>query len=200
MKESVTSEYKLGFYYLSGSIEESDLLIISSELNENGIQFLPLDKNGEVTASIDEFTNVYSFLVNSPLAMSLMSGILVNVAWDSIKIVILRTFKKVKDKKYNKTTSNGVEEKQITYGIEVKINNDHYNFKFNGISSDEAMFEAIDKIIPLLQSKQSLSSESNHLLGSGLPNYIATYDGISKIWVVRETNKIILEKIENSNE
>ncbi|OMF80281.1 hypothetical protein [Paenibacillus glucanolyticus] len=67
MKESVTPEYKLGLFYMPGPIEESDLLLISSDLNENGIQFIPLDKNGEVTASIDEFSNVFSFLVNSPL-------------------------------------------------------------------------------------------------------------------------------------
>jgi|GEM_PF-3273055 len=198
MKESATPEYKLGLFYLSGPIEESDLLLISSDLNENGVQFIAIDKNGEVTASIDEFSNIFSFLVNSPLAMGLVSGILASATWESIKTVILRTFKKVKDKKCNKVTRKGVEEKQITFGIEVKINNDHYNFNFNGISSDEAMSEALDKIIPLLQSKQSLSSETNHLSGSGVPNYIATYDDVSKIWVVRETNKIILEKIENS--
>lgn len=197
MKESVTPEYKLGLFYLSGPIEESDLLSISSDLNENGIQFIAIDKNGEVTASINEFSNIFSFLVNSPLAMGLVSGILASATWESMKIVILRTFKKVKDNKCNKVTRKGVEEKQITFGVEVKINNDHYNFNFNGISSDEAMSEALDKIIPLLQSKQSLSSKINHLSGSGVPNYIATYDNVSKIWVVRETNKIILEKIEN---
>ncbi|AJE53057.1 hypothetical protein [Paenibacillus polymyxa] len=198
MKETVTPEYKLGLFYVSGPIEESDLLLISSDLNENGIQFIALDKSGQINASIDEFSNVFSFLVSSPLAMGLVSGILASATWDSIKTVILRTFKKVKNKKCNKITKNGVEEKQITFGIEVKINDDHYNFKFNGISSDEAMREALDNIMSLLQSKQSLSSEINHLSGSGLPNYIATYDEVSKIWIVRDTNKIILDKIENS--
>lgn len=198
MKETVIPEYKLGLFYVSGSIEESDLLLISSDLNENGIQFIAVDKSGQINASIDEFSNVFSFLVSSPLAMGLVSGIIASATWDSIKTVILRTFKRVKNKKYNKITKNGVEEKQITFGFEVKINDDHYNFKFNGISSDEAMREALDNIMSLLQSKQSLSSETNHLSGSGLPNYIATYDEISKIWIVRDTNKIILEKIENS--
>lgn len=198
MKESVTPEYKLGLFYLSGPIEENDLSLISSDLNENGIEFKALDKSGRVTASIEEFTNVISFLVNSPLAMSLVSGILASATWESIKSVMLRTFKKVQDKKYNMITRNGVEEKQITFGIEIKINNDHYNFNFNGISSDEAIHHALDIIIPLLQSKQSLSNESNTLIGSGLPNYIATYDEVLKIWVVRETKKIILEKVEGS--
>ncbi|QDY83518.1 hypothetical protein FQU75_08890 [Paenibacillus polymyxa] len=198
MKETVTPEYKLGLFYVSGPIDESDLLLISSDLNENGIQFIALDKSGQINASIDEFSNVFSFLVSSPLAMGLVSGILASATWDSIKTVILRTFKKVKNKKCNKITKNGVEEKQITFGIEVKINDDHYNFKFNGISSDEAMREALDNIMSLLQSKQSLSSEINHLSGSGLPNYIATYDEVSKIWIVRDINKIILDKIENS--
>lgn len=198
MKESVIPEYTLGLCYLSGPIEASDLSLISSELNAIGIELKVLNKSGIVTASIEEFTNVFSFLVNSPLAMGLVSGILASATWESIKKVILHTFKKVQDKKYNKMTRNGVEEKQITFGIEIKINNDHYNFNFNGISSDEAIHEALDKIIALLQSKQSLSSESNVLAGSGLPNYIATYDEVSKIWVVRETNRIILEKVENS--
>ncbi|WP_145050770.1 hypothetical protein [Paenibacillus xylanexedens] len=198
MKETVTPEYKLGLFYVSGPIDESDLLLMSSDLNENGIQFIALDKSGQIYASIDEFSNVFSFLVSSSLAMGLVSGILASATWDSIKTVILRTFKKVKNKKCNKITKNGVEEKQITFGIEVKINDDHYNFKFNGISSDEAMREALDNIMSLLQNKQSLSSEINHLSGSGLPNYIATYDEVSKIWIVRDTNKIMLDKIENS--
>lgn len=143
MKGSVTPEYKLGLYYLSGPIEESDLSLISSDLNENGIEFKALDKSGKVTASIDEFSNIFSFLVNSPLAMSLVSGILASATWENIKKVILRTFKKVKDKKYNKVTKNGVEEKEITFGIEMKINNDHYNFKFNGISSDDAISRSL---------------------------------------------------------
>ncbi|WP_145146537.1 hypothetical protein [Paenibacillus xylanexedens] len=198
MKETVIPEHKLGLFYVSGSIEESDLLLISSDLKENGIQLIALDKSGQINASIDEFSNVFSFLVSSPLAMGLVSGIIASATWDSIKIVILRTFKRVKNKKYNKITKNGVEEKQITFGFEVKINDDHYNFKFNGISSDEAMREALDNIKSLLRSKKSLSSETNQLSGSGLPNYIATYDEVSKIWIVRDTNKIILEKIENS--
>ncbi|WP_419891593.1 hypothetical protein [Paenibacillus xylanexedens] len=198
MRETVIPEYKLGLFYVSGSIEESDLLLISSDLNENGIQFIAVDKSGQINASLDEFSNVFSFLVSSPLAMGLVSGIIASATWDSIKTVILRTFKRVKNKKYNKLTKNGVEEKQITFGFEVKINDDYYNFKFNGISSDEAMREALDNIMSLLQSKQSLSSKTTHLSGSGLPNYIATYDEVSKIWIVRDTNKIILEKIENS--
>lgn len=102
MSESVNPRYKLGLFYLSGPIGESDLSLIRSDLNENGIEFKALDKSGRVTASIEDFTNVFSFLVNSPLAMGLVSGILASATWESIKIVILRTFKKIRDKKYNK--------------------------------------------------------------------------------------------------
>ncbi|ASR46568.1 hypothetical protein B4V02_07710 [Paenibacillus kribbensis] len=200
MSDSLTPKYDLGLFYLSGHLEESDFSLIKSDLNENGIGLKAIDKSGRVTASIEDFTNVFSFLVNSPLAMGLVSGILASAGWESIKTVILRTFKKIRSEKYSKITRNGVESKQITFGIEIKINNDHYNFNFNGISSDEAIHEALDKIIPLLKDKQLQSNESNIVLASGLPNYIATYDEALKIWIVRGTNEIILGKIQNSKQ
>ncbi|WP_053781787.1 hypothetical protein [Paenibacillus xylanivorans] len=198
MSDFLTPKYDLGLFYLSGHLEEIDISLIKSDLNENGIGLKAIDKSGRVTASIEDFTNVFSFLVNSPLAMGLVSGILASAGWESIKTVIVRTFKKIRGEKYSKITRNGVESKQITFGIEIKINNDHYNFKFNGISSDEAIHEALDKIIPLLKNKQLEPNESNILLASGLPNYIATYDESLKIWIVRGTNEIISEKIQNS--
>jgi hypothetical protein len=61
MSDSLTPKYDLGLFYLSGHLEESDFSLIKSDLNENGIGFKAIDKSGRVTASIEDFTNVFSF-------------------------------------------------------------------------------------------------------------------------------------------
>ncbi|AUS26757.1 hypothetical protein MKX36_12165 [Paenibacillus sp. FSL W8-0439] len=200
MSNVANPNYELGLLYVSGILKEDDLLILRSNLKKNGIELKSFDKNGNITASIEDFTNVYSFLINSSLLAGLVSGVIASAAWESIRYVILHTFKKVKDKKYNKITSKGIEEKEATLGIEVKVNNNHYNFRFNGISSEKAFHEALDKIIPLLVSVQSQTIETHEKSIPEIPTFIGTYDEKTCLWVVRETSEIIKEKIRISND
>ncbi|WP_027086822.1 hypothetical protein [Cohnella panacarvi] len=199
MRKVINPQYRMGLSYLSGPIDESDLSLIRLRLNEIGIDFQSRDRNGRITASIEDFTNVYTYIVTSSLALGLVSGVITNATWDSIKFVLSYTFKKIRGKKYSKVTRNGAEEKEVTFGIEVKINNDHYSFSFNGISSDETFLEATDKILHFLKSTQQQPQRLSNLTNSGLPNYIVTYDELSNIWIARSTNEIIKEKIEKSN-
>ncbi|MEK4512124.1 hypothetical protein EJP82_12050 [Paenibacillus anaericanus] len=189
-------EYRMVLSYISGSLNENDIFHIEEKLKENGIEFKSIDKSGKFTASLDEFSNVYSFLITSTLSSALLTGALTNAVWDSIKYISLFTFKKFKGKKYNKISDGRIEEKKVTYGIEIKANNDHYNFKFTGLTSDEVLLEALDKILPHIKSKPN---ESSKIYTPGLPNYIVSYDEKLKIWIAKETNEIIKEKIENAN-
>ncbi|MHB0865027.1 hypothetical protein ACYCS5_28280 [Paenibacillus sp. SEL3] len=67
MSNVANPNYELGLLYVSGILKEDDLLILRSNLKKNGIELKSFDKNGNITASIEDFTNVYSFLINSSL-------------------------------------------------------------------------------------------------------------------------------------
>lgn len=128
------------------SSEEYDYYL-KSELNQYNIELVEINRSGEITNNIEEITNVINFTISSSLVIGIINGILPNAAWDTIKVLTSKVFRKVKTQKYTKVTSNKVEEKAISFGIDLSIANDKYTFKFESITQDETMLEALDKIL-----------------------------------------------------
>lgn len=198
MSDSTTEKYSLGLFYIPGVLTEGDLSLIEKNMAEHEIEFKRLDKSNKTTASLEYFTNTISFFMNPSLLMGIVSGVIASATWDSIKRTIAKSFEKIQNKKYNKVTRDSTEEKSITFGIEMRINDDNYNFKFNGILSTEIVYEALDKIISLIKEEKSTTKEERILTESKWSNYVATYDETTKLWIVKRADEIIMEKMKEA--
>ncbi|WP_188068828.1 hypothetical protein [Brevibacillus brevis] len=190
MDQITKDDQLLALHYLSGPIMASDINEIKNILKKVNVSLIELDKTGEYTASLDDFTNVISILINTPLLLNIVQGIGTNALWDAIKLVTVSTWKKVLGKKYKKITSRQVEERSITFGIEASFNRiASYNFRFDGLTSEDEMNKALDKILDFLREQKDKEKEEEWTV------YLGNFNIEEEKWETRN----LLEEIRNKS-
>lgn len=175
----------IGFSYLGGLISQQEIDEIKKTLSDVDIEVREFDKEGEFVASIDELTNVISIILHYSLISSFIYSVAPNAAWDAIKVITIQTWKKARGKKYKKVQSGRIDEKNITFGVEVKLDNNNFNFKFEGIQSEEEANIALDKILTFLREQHKSTVED------GRKAFIGTYNSNQKEWNVEDFIEIL---------
>gem|GEM_PF-6522608 len=182
----------IGLHYLSGVLTEIELEEIKIRLAEVDITLVLNDRSGLFYNSIEELTNVFSVVLSGITLTNLISGIIPNVAWDCVKGSITQIYKKVNGKKYNKINSSGIEERTISIGVEAKLETKEFNFRFDNISSEQTFLSALDRILVFLNEQKEEKLE-NILVTK---EYVVTYSEDKEIWIEKNFDVIIDEKIE----
>jgi len=141
--------------YLGGLISESDIAMFEDKLSENGLELSRFDKDGVMYASLEDFQLTTYFIVSQPLILELLKGIAANSIWDTIKFLSITTWKKVRNRNYTFLRSTEVKKKEITFGLNVKLNkNTSFNFKLDGDIEEKTIRKSLDKVLDFLKEQQ----------------------------------------------
>jgi hypothetical protein len=174
------------FNYLGKELIESDMEYLKNNLSNNNISVGFIDQEGKIFASEGVLSNAFSLVINYPLALLLIKTIGPNAAWDAIKLFISHTWSKIRGGKYSKITSSGVEKRDISLGIRVKLNNNDYDFNIKGMETKQEVVASLDKILGFLREQNQINQEWK--------TYIANYNLDEKEWDVKELFDIVKEK------
>lgn len=140
--------------YLGGMISEEDIKLFENKLSENGLELSRFDKEGVMYASFDDFQLATYFIVSQPLLNELLKGIATNSIWDTIKFISITTWNKVKKKNYTVLTSSQSKKKEISFGLNVKLDkNTSFNFKLDGDVNEETIENSLDKVLDFLKEQ-----------------------------------------------
>lgn len=135
-----------------GELNEVDLNELSNQLSTANLELNSFNSSGKVTASFDDFNFVTYLALSSPLVIEFIKGIGTNAGWDVIKQAIIFVRNKTLGKKYYRLTSKTQEEKEITFGVKVKLDkNTGFDFELKGNLSDEIIQESLDKILDFVK-------------------------------------------------
>lgn len=180
----------IDLYFLSGIIEECDLVNIRNAFNKVDLKVNELDRNGVPQANADDFSNIISLVINTPLLLLILKETWPNVLWDVIKFSSIHVWNKARNKIYTKVSSGGkTVEKTVTIGIVVNIDSvTNYNFRFEGLNSEEQLGIALDKTFKFLEETSKQSQKYKYYLGK--------YNVEKEEWEMRDLLQEIREKIE----
>jgi len=142
-----------------GVFEDEDLQEINQILKKAKLDLSSFDKSGIMTNSLESYTLITYLVIYQPLIIELLKGLGTNATWDIIKETILFTRNKIKGKKFNKITSASVEEKDITFGLKVYLDeNTGFNFELKGNISDDIIGQSLDKVFDFLKDEKIKTS------------------------------------------
>ncbi len=159
-----------------GEFEDTDLDEISKELLNADFELDVYNGGGKVVASLEDFSFITFLALNSPMIIEFLKGVGTNAGWDVMKQVIILARSKVLGKKYHKLTSTTREEKEITFGLKLKLDkNSKFDFELKGDLSDEIIGESLDKALDFLKT-QIKNTEYQH------PPYLR-YSTKEKKWI-----------------
>ncbi|WDF61666.1 hypothetical protein PQ462_09805 [Flavobacterium sp. KACC 22758] len=175
-----------------GEFEEADLDEISKKLSIADFELDVYNGGGKVTASLEDFSFISFLALNSPIMIEFLKGVGTNAGWDVMKQVIILARSKVLGKKYHKLTSTTREEKEITFGLKIKLDkNSKFDFELKGNLSDEVIGESLDKALDFLKA-QMKNTEYKH------PPYLR-YSTEEKKWITVDVLEEIRKKHKKQN-
>jgi hypothetical protein len=147
-----------------GELSEKDLSEISNQLSTANFELSAFDSSRKVTACLDDFTFVTYLTLSSPFVIEFIKGVGTNAGWDIIKKTIILVRSKILGKKYYKITSKKQEEKEITFGVKMKLDeNTGFDFELKGDLTNEMIGESLDKIFDFLKT-QKVNPKYEHSL------------------------------------
>ncbi|MFV8324870.1 hypothetical protein [Flavobacterium sp. ZS1P14] len=138
-----------------GEINEADLKEISDQLSTANLELSTFDSSRKTVACLEDFSFVTYLAISQPLIIEFLKGISTNAGWDVMKQTIIFVRSKILGKKYYRVTSKTQEEKEITFGVKVKLDkNTGFDFELKGNLSDEIIGESLDKILDFLKTQE----------------------------------------------
>ena len=164
--ENRSSENEDNIIYLKypGCLSENDINELSDILKGANIQLETNNSAGKVTASFDAFNFFTSLALSSPVVIELIKGIGTNALWDIIKFSITSIRNKVIGEKIYRITSSGQTEKEMTFGVKMKLDkNTTFDFELNGHLSEEIVSESLDKMLDFMR-EQKPNTQYEHSL------------------------------------
>lgn len=174
-------------YNLDNFFTETEINIIYKEvLSKNNIELITLDSGNSIQASFEDLKNIITVIVPGALIASISNQIFPNAVWDAIKLVITSIYRKVKDKKCYRVTSNSTKEIPITLGIKVKIKEAQFNFKLDNISDETIVQVALDKFLEFVSRYDNKGQDS-------YMEYLAQYENSE--WEIKDMYELIQEKV-----
>lgn len=153
-KSIKTGDNVIHLQYL-GVFENEELEDINQILKKAELELSSYNYIGITQNNIESFTLVTFLVINRPLIIELLKGLATNVAWDIIKETIFFARDKIKGKKISKVTSASVEEKDITFGLKVNLDeNTSFSFELKGNLSNEVIEHSLDKVLDFLKDQK----------------------------------------------
>jgi hypothetical protein len=193
-KSIKTGEHVFHLTYYSGIIFRSDLTEYEKLVLKIGGEFSNYDKNGDFHNSLDSFTLDTFLVLSSITVQSFLANTINNASWDITKHLILKIWRKSKNKVITQLTSSRSENKNLTFGVKVSIDQKTMlNFKLQGDISEDVVLSSLDKIIDFTRNQQ-LNTSYKH------PKLVE-YNKKDQRWeatdVDRKLKKIAKEQIKN---
>ena len=149
-----TGDNVLHLEYL-GELNNSNLIEINNKLETAGLELSSYDKSGVMYNTFEEYSLVTFFVLNQALLLRVLEGVGTNALWDVIKFTLLSVRNKIKGEKYSKNTAGTIEEKNITFGLQVNLdNNTGFNIKLDGDVSDDIIENSLDKVLDFLREQR----------------------------------------------
>jgi hypothetical protein len=192
LKSVKSGENVFHLSYFSGMITPNDLAEYEKTISEIGFKFSSYDQNGDLNASLDSFTLDVCFIISQITVQSIITNSVNSATWDTIKFVVLKMWKKVRNQEITKYSSREFKKKKITFGIKVILDkNTQFDFNLKGDLSEDLILNSLDKTIKFVKS-QKTNPEYKH-------PYFVEFDKKSGKWksidVEEELRKIALKQI-----
>ena len=141
-----SSPYRVLLTFYRGSFDEIELDDYKKKLINAGIEMFEYDKSGRPMASLQDFTNQISLLINDALFQAFIMGLATNGSYDLIKQTIIWMWNSLKNKKLTMISASGKKEEDATFGITISVDhNTSIDFRLSGEVSDELKNKCIDK-------------------------------------------------------
>lgn len=186
-----TGDNVIHLEYLGGLLDYNEIIDIEKKLEQSQLQLSRYDKSGFPQAALEDYLNVVFIAIQAPLISNILNGAASSFVWESIKYSVKKIWIKVHQKKYTKLSTGTQEKKNITFGLEVKLNeNTGFNFRLDGDLSEEIIEKSLDKVIDCL-NQQKINESYKHPY---FMTYNTTLDNWEKLDVELELKKQILKK------
>lgn len=179
---------KLWLSYYRGLLSEEEINEIQNELKEIDFDLFLQDKTGTVYGSFEDFTNIVFLAIHSSIISSVLEGIAGNATWDTIKLVVISIWSKVKDKTVTRLTTKDSKKMRLTFGVKAIVGKNEYDFRLDGDLTEETALNAVDKIIDFLR-EQSDNEKNRH-------EHFVEFDPKSEKWEEVDIQKKIREKLD----
>lgn len=162
MKTVKSGENVFHLSYFGGMITSEDLTEYEQKINDIGFVFSSYDKNGDINNALDSFTLDVYFILSQITVQGIITNSINSAAWDTIKFVVLKMWKKVRNREISKYTSRKSEKHKLTFGIKVALDkNTQFDFNLEGYLSEDLILNSLDKAIDFVKS-QKINSEYKH--------------------------------------
>lgn len=172
-----------------GNLGENDINELSGILKSANLKLETYNSAGKVTASFDAFCFFTSLAFSSPVVIELIKGIGTNALWDVIKLTIGSIRNKVIKQKFYRISSKGQTEKEMTFGVKMKLDeNTTFDFELNGQLSEEIVSESLDKMLDFLR-EQKPNSKYEHSLYVKYSNEKKEWEAINVLEEIRKKHK-----------
>jgi len=183
---------KILFSYYRGLLSENEIIEIKTELNKIDFELILHDQSGIIYNSLEDFTNMIFVAIHSSIILNIISGVAENAVWDTIKLVLIKIWNKVKDKKVTRLSAgNNKKEIGVTFGVKAKLDkNTEYDFRLDGDLTEKTTLLAIDKIIDFLK-EQSINTKYQP---SNYVKFCPETKEWEKVDVLKEIRKKVDEK------
>ncbi|MFK3893725.1 hypothetical protein ACQKFW_07465 [Bacillus subtilis] len=172
-------------------IPPEDIQKLKDDLRQHNITVPVSDSAGNYMLSFDDVHTVVSIAIQSTVLISLVESIGQSAVWDAIKFFSRKSWERISGQKYKKVHLNGdIENKNMTFGIQAKIDHASYTFRFDEISPDNAEV-ALDKILDFLREQK------NHEFASA---NIGQYNNEKQEWEFKELLELAIESEQEQKE
>lgn len=180
--------------YLGKMISEEDIKRFEEIAKNSGLQLSRFDKSGVMHASLDQYSLITYLFVAQPVIGGIIIGVGANAMWDAIKYILISTWKNVRNKSYQKISSGEIQDKKLTFGLKVSLDeNTGFDFELSGDFDEKVIDKSLNKVLKFLKDKK-INEEYQH------PKYVyysPERDEWIEINVEEEIRKNILEQRNN---
>lgn len=187
-----TGDNVIHLSYLGGLIDSEEIREIEETLRQSQLELSSFDKSGLFKNALEDYANVISVAISTPLISNILADVVSSFVWDSIKVTVKKVWVKVKNKEYTKLTAGSQEKKKITFGLEIKLDkNTNFNFRLDGDLSEELVEKSLDKAFDYLKEQQ-LNEKYKH-------SYFMTYNSTNENWNKLDVEEDLRAKILKRN-
>ncbi len=178
--------------YFEGLITLEDIQEIETSLKKHNLELSRFDKNGVPYASLQDFTLHLCLILKESVVQSILLGIGTNALWDTIKNISFFIWKKIQLRHWNKI-NEPKNSKKLNFGLSIQLGkNKGLDLKLDGNMDEENFWNAIDKVLGLL--------ESNQLNESSYDKSFYTFDKKNKKWIEVDKKAALLKEFQKQKQ